>query len=98
VTVAVLRFELERPVAGGSVVSMPKDARVVSVGSKDGKISVWAECPVPATGEDEPRRFRVLATGIVVVSMSVGSFLGTVEVPSPDGGTEVRHVYEAVYA
>lgn len=78
------------PMADYPVVSMPKGARVLSVGVQRGDVQVWALVDPEAPMED--RRFKVAGTGHYLVGgVENMRFIGTVHMAS---GQLVWHIFE----
>lgn len=72
----ILRFKLS---GDRTVLSMPADARVLSVAVKPGDdhVSLWAICPSGEPTGPEIRRFQVIGTGWNVELPAAAIYLGT---------------------
>lgn len=84
----IFKYNLDLNAGTVVSVSMPKDARVLSVGNQHEQLAVWA---VASPGSlIETRKFLVLCTGEPYEG-TVAKFLGTVQF---DNGVFIVHVFE----
>lgn len=84
----IWKFTLEP----GKPLQMPYDARVLSVGAQGDQITLWALVS-PTRGREE-RLFIAVPTGVEVDNLTLGRFVGTVQM-QVQGVHLVFHVFEA---
>lgn len=90
----IFKYTLQPPLQPGavSVVEMPRDARVLSVGAQGSSMVLWAV--VDSTQPMVKRRFTVLPTGAEYTGVSMARFVGTVQFQSGAERGLVFHVFE----
>lgn len=74
--------------------TMPKDAKVLSVGNQGESLCIWYETDPDTKPKSEPHWFRVAGTGHPLDEEGYpnrGRFLGTVQFM---GGKLIFHIYE----
>ena len=75
-------------IGNSSVVLMPEDSKMLSVGNQNGVLCLWAVCEIEK--KYVPHKFTVVGTGRLMPKQ-LGNFLGTAIVPP-----NVWHVYQDI--
>lgn len=78
------------PIQDVVMITMPKDAKVLTVQVQNGQPCIWAAVN-PAPTELETRAFRIAGTGHPIVDEIVDDYVGTIQLHD---GRLVFHVFE----
>lgn len=84
----VYKYQLE--IKDEVLVSMPKDAKILTVQVQNGRPCIWASVD-PSSSDMEIRKFRIAGTGHPVEDSIIENYIGTVQMYE---GKLVFHVFE----
>ena len=74
-------------------INLPIQSKILSVGTQDGELYLWAEINLENHTIEEPRKIRVSGTGWTLEDGECRKFIGTAHMPEQK---LVWHVYEVL--